>query len=116
MLRSLSYPGRRCRLWLEQLEERTVPATIYARTLTDTLVTIDSGNPGALIASRPITGLQSQETIRAVDFNPQTGDLFGLGIVDTPGPDTGRLYKINAGTGVASPVAAGAVAFSASLA
>jgi hypothetical protein len=46
-----------------------------------------------------LTGLQPGEIIRAIDFRPATGQLYGIG-------DTGRLYTINSTTAVATSVGA----------
>ena len=46
-----------------------------------------------------ISGLQSGETILAIDFRPATGQLYGLG-------STSRLYVINPMTGAARMIGA----------
>ena len=48
-------------------------------------------------ATFAVTGLQTSETILAIDFRPATGELYGLG-------STSRLYVINIITGAARAV------------
>src|SRR5215210_6072057 len=57
----------------------------------------DSLTPSLLSPILPITGLQANETILAIDCRPATGQIYGLG-------STSRLYTINPSTGVATLV------------
>ena len=50
--------------------------------------------------SKPITGLQTSETILGIDMRPLTGQLYALG-------SSSRLYTINMATGAASAVGMG---------
>ena len=68
--------------------------TIYGVT-PDTLFRFDSSTPGAVTTVGPLTGLQEGETIRAIDFRPATGELYGIG-------GTGRLYTIDTTSAVAT--------------
>lgn len=78
-----------------------------------------SGTGGALlrfVATDPstigtvnITGLTAGESLVGIDFRPETGELMGLGV--NPTADTGSLYVIDPLSGVATEVAASAVAF-----
>ncbi len=52
--------------------------------------------------SASITGLQSGETILAIDFRPATGQLYGLG-------STSRLYVLHSETGVARMIGSGSL-------
>jgi hypothetical protein len=61
------------------------------------LVTFDSANPSALLSSRLLTGLQSNETILGIDYRPSIPNMYGLG-------STGRLYLINTTSGVVTAV------------
>lgn len=70
--------------------------TIYAVTSNNTLLTFDSATPGTT-SSVAITGLQSGESVLAIDLRPATGQLYGLG-------STSRLYTINPATGAATAV------------
>ena len=47
--------------------------------------------------SKPITGLQTAETIHGIDFRPANGQLYALG-------SSSRLYTINLSSGAATPV------------
>lgn len=99
---------------LESLEPRLAPAGIIGVNTNNQLILFDSATPGST-TTVPITGLTNPgtETIRGIDFRPATGELYALGITDTPGPDEGRIYIINPTTGVATPV--GATPFSTTL-
>lgn len=68
---------------------------IFAVTTTNDLLIFNSATPGTISATRPITGLQSGETIRGIDVRPRTLQLFAVG-------STGRLYTINVATGAAT--------------
>jgi hypothetical protein len=66
----------------------------------DQIVSFDSDSPGTLLSVRQITGLQTSETIKGIDFRPATGQLFALG-------SNSRLYTVNLITGVATQVGSG---------
>ncbi|MBA2723993.1 MAG: DUF4394 domain-containing protein [Methylibium sp.] len=73
--------------------------TLIGLTVTNRLVTFDSGNPmfgGPEIA---ITGLVGDERLLGIDLRPKTGELFAVS-------NANNLYTLNAGTGAASFVAA----------
>lgn len=65
------------------------------------LVNWDSSTPGTIISGVPLQGLQNNERIVGIDFRPTTGELFGLGSFS-------RIYTINPGSGLASPVSGSA--------
>ncbi len=74
------------------------------------LQTYNANNSTSPISSATITGLQSGETLLAIDFRPATGELYGLG-------STSRIYKIDRagkalalGSGPFSPALAGTIA------
>lgn len=69
-------------------------STVFGVTTTNNLVRFNSARPGTILRTTPITGLQSGESIRGIDFRPVTGQLFGLG-------SNGRIYRIDSFTGVA---------------
>ena len=54
-----------------------------------------SGSGDNSMASKPITGLQSGESIIGLDMRPLNGQLYGLG-------STGKIYTINASSGAAT--------------
>ena len=60
---------------------------------------INTANPGTILNTAAITGLQTSETILAIDFRPATGQLYGIS-------SASRLYVINPGTGVARMIGA----------
>jgi hypothetical protein len=65
----------------------------------DELVSFDSASPGTLLSANSITGLQTGEEIRGIDWIG--GTLYGLG-------DQSHLYTLNPLTGAATLVGAGA--------
>lgn len=65
------------------------------------LQTYNANNVAASTASIAVTGLQSGETLLAIDYRPATGQLYGLG-------STSRLYIINQNSGLATAVGSGA--------
>src|SRR5262245_4315496 len=83
--------GRRCRPWLESLEDRRVLTTLVALSASNQLLAFDSFTPGTIDVTRPVTGLQGGESLLGIDSRPQTGQLYGLG-------SSNRLYAINTTT------------------
>lgn len=71
----------------------------FALTSDSRLLTLNAKNVATVIATTPITGLQTGETILGMDFRPATGQLYAVG-------STSRLYIINTTTGVARAVSA----------
>ncbi|MCA9235316.1 MAG: DUF4394 domain-containing protein [Planctomycetales bacterium] len=65
-----------------------------------TLISFDSSAPGALATGVAISGLQSNETVKGIDFRPANNQLYALG-------STNRLYILNPVTGVAAQIGAG---------
>jgi len=61
------------------------------------LVSFDSSSPGSLLSGVAISGLQTNETIKGIDFRPSTQQLFALG-------SSSRLYTLHPVTGVATEV------------
>jgi len=61
----------------------------------DELVSFDSASPGTLLSAHSITGLQSGEEVRGIDWIG--GTLYGLG-------NQSHLYTINPATGAATQV------------
>jgi hypothetical protein len=106
--------GHKTTLRLELLEDRCVLSTIWAVTTNNVLLRFDSATPSAIAPSVSIGGLQPGEVIVGIDFRPATGELIGVGVVNTPGNDTGRLYRINPTNGAATQI--GSTPFSTTLA
>ena len=70
---------------------------------TNSLVRFDVTAPGTLGATIPITGLGAGETLKAIDYRPANGTLYG---VTTDGTNAVHLYSINPTTGAATSVGA----------
>ncbi|MBN9518679.1 DUF4394 domain-containing protein [bacterium] len=85
----------------EQLEARDVPALAYALSGTN-LVPFDTGNPAGALTPVAITGIAAGETLVGIDFRPQNGFLYGLGV--NAAADTASLYVISPQTGAAAIV------------
>lgn len=86
----------------------TTPAaatpTIYAVNTNGELLrftTLTSATPTTV---GTISGLQTGEVIKGIDFRPATGELFALGITDVAGTDTSRVYTLNTSTAAATLV------------
>jgi hypothetical protein len=104
------------RSFIEALETRIAPATLFGLDDNSHLIRFDSVAPGLADAPISITGLAAGEQLHAVDFRPATGHLYALGIVEGAGVNdaAGRIYTINTTTGAATQV--GAAPFSTTLA
>lgn len=74
--------------------------TLYATTVSNDLISFDSGTPCEIVSNVRITGLQPDEQILGIDFRPATGELFGLG-------SSSRIYVIDTASGVATAVGTG---------
>lgn len=72
----------------------------YGLTSDNQLIQYNGNAPEIPIAAVSVTGLQSGETILAIDFRPATGQLYGLG-------STSRIYSINLSSGVATAAGSG---------
>lgn len=96
---------------------QTPNSTVYALavdpglgTQQQRLISFDVSSPGTLLSDRVITGLGSGEILKGIDFRPATGELFALAIAPSPtlgGNSTSRLYRIDLGSGFATPVGSG---------
>lgn len=82
---------------IEPLEARIAPATVFAVTSSNQLISFDAYNPDEVTTIATISGLQGGETIEGIDFRPADGSLFALG-------STSRLYTLNLTTGAATAV------------
>lgn len=65
------------------------------------LVSFDSATPQISTSIAPITGVTN---LRAIDFRPANGQLYGLGYTGSSTGGTAQLYTISTTTGVATPV------------
>jgi hypothetical protein len=77
--------------------------TIYGVDTSNNLVRFKADEPSVILATRPITGLPGGESIIGIDFRPNTGLLYGLGLLN-------NIYTIEPRTGAATRV--GTAAFS----
>ena len=68
---------------------------VLAATADNQLLRFNAGQPGRILARRPITGLQAGETLLGIDYRIAKGQLYGLG-------SSGRLYRLDAETGAAT--------------
>ncbi|MCS6851366.1 MAG: DUF4394 domain-containing protein [Gemmataceae bacterium] len=94
--------GHRFRPTLETLEVRTVLSKVYGLTTSNGLFTFNAATPHLVSAPIAIQGLQSGETLEAIDVRPATGQLYGLAVQRLNG--LGQLYVINPKFGQATPV------------
>jgi hypothetical protein len=87
-------------LRVEPLEERCTPAVAFALSGTN-LLAFDTANPTA-VTTTAISPLMNSETLVGIDFRPQNGFLYGLGV--NAMTDTATLYSISTRTGVATAI------------
>ncbi|TGE10605.1 DUF4394 domain-containing protein [Hymenobacter fodinae] len=80
-----------------EVKKAELPFRFYALAVGNQLDAFDGASPDRVVNSVTITGLQSGETILAIDFRPATGQLYGLG-------SSSRLYVINPQTGAARAI------------
>jgi hypothetical protein len=98
----------RARLNVEALEDRTTPAVAYALSGAN-LLAFDTANPTSTTTTA-ITNIASGETLVGIDFRPQNGFLYGLGV--NAMTDTATLYSISTRTGFAAAIGtAGQITF-----
>ena len=65
---------------IEPLESRIAPATLFALNEANQLLRFDSATPGTIDATLPISGLGAGETLRGIDFRPETSELFAVSV------------------------------------
>ena len=78
---------------------------IVGLTNQNALISFDSATPGTVSVPVSITGLLAGDVILGIDrrpsFGPNNGVIYGFGLTTSTG--VGRLYRIDASTGVATP-------------
>jgi hypothetical protein len=99
-----SRPIRRAAPRLEALEDRNLLTTIVGVTTSNNLVSVDTAKLSTVNTIGAVSGLSTGQTLAGIDFRPQTGELYGLGIATAGGVSTGQIYKINTSTAAASAV------------
>ena len=72
----------------------------FALINSNTLAKYDASKPDKIISRVSITGMQSAETMLAIDFRPATGQLYGVG-------SSSRIYVINTTSGEARVIGSG---------
>lgn len=72
----------------------------YALADGNRLLQLNTSNPETILATVPVTNLQSGDALLAIDFRPATGQLYGVS-------NNSRLYTINPLTGAARMIGAG---------
>ena len=82
------------------VDNDTPPVALLGLTSNNKLVRFDAANPGTILNTVTITGLQAGENIRGIDYRPFNGQLYGLGT-------SSRLYTIDPATGAAVLVGPG---------
>ena len=79
------------------------PLVVY--TTSNRLLTFDSATPGTISSNVAIVGLQTNESLRGIDYRPANGLLYGLS-------NENRIYIVNPLTGSAVLVSTLSVALS----
>jgi hypothetical protein len=74
-----------------------IAAMLYGVTNGDTLISFNSADPGTILSTVAVTGLQPGETIVGIDVHPDTDQLHAVG-------STSRLYMINPAAGLAAQI------------
>lgn len=73
---------------------------VYGVTNTQRLVSFDSNAPGIILSNVAMSGAQSGETLRGIDFRPLNGQLYALG-------SSSRLYTLDTMSGALTQVGSG---------
>lgn len=107
-MRSPARSTKSARLGCEALEDRVNPVAAF--TLSGVglgvanLIAFDTASPG-VTTTTAITNLASNETLVGIDFRPQNGHLYALGVTNTSATNnTATLYDVSIRTGRATPV------------
>ncbi|MEY2511430.1 MAG: hypothetical protein QOE26_2193 [Verrucomicrobiota bacterium] len=100
-------------LWVSALPAGARPMVGVIGGSPNQLIRFDSATPATITSTINITGMVSGDVVRGIDFRPANGVLYALGINNTAGTDTGRIYTIDLATAVATQV--GAAPFSTTL-
>jgi Domain of unknown function (DUF4394) len=72
---------------------------VVAVTASNQLIRFNAGQPGRLLSSVALSGLQAGETLLGIDYRIAKGQLYGLG-------SSGRLYRIDAASGAVETIGA----------
>ncbi len=104
----MARPSRPAALRCEPLEDRVNPVVAYALTGVGNgaanLLAFDTASP-SITSTVPVTNLATNERLVGIDFRPQNGHLYALGVTTTSAStNVGTLYDISVRTGRATPV------------
>lgn len=72
---------------------------VVAVTASNQLIRFNAGQPGRVLSSVALSGLQAGETVLGIDYRIAKGQLYALG-------STGRLYRVDAQSGAAAMIGA----------
>lgn len=85
---------------LVTLEDRTTPTAAFALTATS-LIGFDTATPDVQTTTA-ITGVVAGDSLVGIDYRPQNGALYGLGL--NSAANSLQLYGISGRTGTATPI------------
>ena len=92
---------------IEPLESRIAPATLFALSESNQLLRFDSATPGTIDATLNFTGLGGGETLRGIDFRPETSELFAISVATGSANNSlVHTYAVNTATGALTVVGA----------
>lgn len=90
---------------IEPLEARIAPATLFALSESNQLLRFDSATPGTIDATLSFTGLGAGETLRGIDFRPETSELFAVSVATGSANNSiVHSYVVNTVTGALTVV------------
>ncbi len=78
-------------------------ASIYALQSNNTLIAFESANPGNVLRTVAVTGLQGGESLLGIDYRPASTELYAVS-------NQSRMYTLNPVTGAATQVGTGTFA------
>ncbi len=81
------------------IDNETPAVALIGLTNNNKLVRFDAANPGNILNTVTVTGLDVGEVLRGIDYRPATGVLYGVS-------SASRLYTINTTTGAVTAVGA----------
>ena len=83
--------------------QTAVAEPIVALTATNQLITFNCTSPGTLGSTVGLTGLIAGDSLVGIDVRPANNTLYGFAVsAPGAGPQLGRVYSINIGTGLAT--------------
>jgi hypothetical protein len=89
---------------IEILETRIAPSTLFALSESQQLLRFDSDAPGT-VTTIPITGLGAGESLRGIDFRPETSELFATSVTaGSANNSVTHTYILNTNTGALTHV------------